>query len=38
MCFAGPLGMYPDGFYVANNPQGLKPTTNMLVLRTGINF
>ena len=26
------------GFYAAVNPQGLKPTTNMLVLRTGINF
>jgi len=26
------------GFYLRNNPQGLQPTTNMLVLRTGINF
>jgi len=26
------------GFYARDNPQGLKPTTNMLVLRTGFNF
>ena len=26
------------GFYPHNNPQGLKPTTNLLVLRTGFNF
>jgi len=26
------------GFYLGSNPQGLKPTTNMLVIRTGFNF
>ena len=26
------------GFYARNNPQGLQPTTNMLVLRTGFSF
>jgi hypothetical protein len=26
------------GFYGADNPDGLKPTTNMLVVRTGWNF
>jgi hypothetical protein len=26
------------GFYARNNPQGLQPATNMLVLRTGLNF
>ena len=26
------------GFYSQNNPTGLKPKTNMLVLRTGVNF
>ena len=26
------------GFYPHVNPQGLKPRTNMLVLRTGLNF
>jgi len=26
------------GFYVANNPQGMKPSTDMLVIRTGVNF
>jgi hypothetical protein len=26
------------GFYPANNPAGLKPTTNLLVIRTGFNF
>lgn len=30
--------LYPDGFYSVNNPQGLKPTTTMLVIRTGFNF
>jgi len=29
---------YPNGFYAAVNPQGLKPKTNALVLRTGFNF
>lgn len=31
-------GMYPDGFYPAVNPNGLKPNTNALVIRTGVNF
>jgi hypothetical protein len=26
------------GFYPVDNPQGLKPTTNLLVIRTGIQF
>jgi hypothetical protein len=26
------------GFYSRDNPDGLKPTTNMLVLRTGLTF
>ncbi|MBN8731511.1 MAG: hypothetical protein J0L64_13285 [Acidobacteria bacterium] len=26
------------GFYARNNPQGLVPRTNLLVLRTGVNF
>jgi len=26
------------GFYLRSNPNGLKPTTNMLVLRSGVNF
>jgi hypothetical protein len=30
--------MYPDGFYPADNPLGLKPKTNMLMVRTGWNF
>lgn len=28
----------PIGFYTVNNPQGLKPTTNLLIVRTGWNF
>jgi hypothetical protein len=31
-------GPYPTGFYSQVNPQGLKPTTNALVVKTGINF
>jgi hypothetical protein len=31
-------GFYPDGFYNAVNPQGLKPNTNALVVKTGFNF
>jgi hypothetical protein len=31
-------GDYPDGFYPADNPQGLKTNTNALVLKTGFNF
>jgi len=34
----GSPGMYPDGFYTQDNPQGLKPKTNMLLIRTGWNF
>jgi hypothetical protein len=26
------------GFYLQDNPQGLKPSTNMLLIRTGFNF
>ncbi len=29
---------YPGGFYAPDNPQGLKPKTGLLVLRTGWNF
>ena len=29
---------YPSGFYTADNPQGLKPKTNLLLIRTGWNF
>lgn len=29
---------YPSGFYDVDNPQGLKPNTNALVVRTGFNF
>jgi hypothetical protein len=29
---------YPNGFYRANNPQGLKPNTNALVVKAGFNF
>jgi hypothetical protein len=30
--------IYPDGFYPQVNPQGFKPNTDALVLKTGINF
>ena len=30
--------MYPDGFYPQVNPQGLKPNTNGVVVRTGMYF
>jgi hypothetical protein len=30
--------IYPSGFYEVDNPQGLKPYTNALVVRTGFNF
>ena len=29
---------YPDGFYRQVNPNGFKPTTNALVLKTSVNF
>jgi hypothetical protein len=31
-------GQYPDGFYNVDNPQGLKPNTNALVVKTSFNF
>ncbi len=31
-------GATPNGFYFANNPQGLKPNTNALVVKGGFNF
>ena len=34
--FGGSL--YPVGFYNSVNPNGLKPQTNALVIRTGVNF
>jgi hypothetical protein len=34
----GVPGYYPSGFYNVDNPQGLKPNTNALVVRTGFNF
>ncbi|MFI5114888.1 MAG: hypothetical protein ACHP7J_07065, partial [Terriglobales bacterium] len=34
----GVPGYYPSGFYNVDNPQGLKPNTNALVVRTGLNF
>ena len=30
--------MYPAGFYAQDNPQGLQPKTNLLLIRTGWNF
>jgi hypothetical protein len=34
----GSPGMYPDGFYTMDNPQGLKPKTDALIIRTGVYF
>jgi hypothetical protein len=34
----GVPGYYPSGFYIIDNPQGLKPNTNALVVKTGFNF
>ena len=34
----GSPGMYPDGFYTSDNPQGLKPKTAAFVIRTGWYF
>ena len=34
----GAPGLYPDGFYASNNPQGLQPDTNALVVKGGFNF
>ena len=30
--------MYPGGFYLQNNQKGLQPTTNGLIVRTGVDF
>lgn len=34
----GSPSMYPAGFYPQDNPQGLQPKTNLLLIRTGWNF
>jgi hypothetical protein len=34
----GVPGYYPDGFYNVDNPQGLKPNTSALVVKTGFNL
>lgn len=34
----GSLWAYPSGFYAQDNPQGLKPKTNLLLIRTGWDF
>jgi len=34
----GGVWTYPSGFYSADNTQGLKPQTNLLLLRTGWSF
>ena len=34
----GQPGEYPAGFYTQDNPNGFKPTTNLLVIKTGFNF
>jgi hypothetical protein len=31
-------GPYPNGFYTQVNPQGFKPNTNALVVKTSVNF
>jgi hypothetical protein len=31
-------GPYPNGFYTQLNPQGFRPNTNALVVRTSVNF
>jgi hypothetical protein len=38
MAGIGLPGDYPDGFYLVNNPQGLQPDTNALVIKGGFNF
>ena len=35
---AGTNPQYPEGFYTQDNPQGLKPNTNALVVRAGFSF
>jgi hypothetical protein len=34
----GNIGMYPDGFYANDNPDGFKPKTNLFITRIGFNF
>lgn len=34
----GGLAQYPSGFYPQDNPQGLTPNTNLLLIRTGWSF
>lgn len=34
----GGVWSYPSGFYSKDNPQGLKPRTNLLLIRTGWSF
>jgi len=34
----GNIGMYPDGFYAADNLNGFKPKTNLFLTRLGFNF
>jgi hypothetical protein len=31
-------GPFPDGFYPRANPQGFKPNTNAVVVKTGMSF
>ena len=38
MAGVGLPGDYPEGFYLVNNPQGLNPNTNALVVKGGFNF
>ena len=32
------IGPYPNGFYPQQNPQGFRPTTNGLIVKTGFHF
>lgn len=34
----GCVNVYPSGFYLQDNPQGLQPKTNLLLVRTGWSF
>ncbi len=34
----GVPGFYPGGFFTADNPNGLKPNTNAMVVKTNFNF
>jgi hypothetical protein len=38
MAGIGLPGDLPDGFYLVNNPRGLKPNTNALLVKGGFNF